>query len=79
MDSAKRGRLEQRLAQAEMLVAKGERLLKPQRATMEERRRDAHVTLAKKLLAELEESLSLCIADRNRLHQELRRSSLALR
>ena len=72
MDGAKRGRLEQRLAQAEIHVSEGERLVQQQRATIEERLRDGHdVGLAKQLLAELEESLRLHIADRHRLRQEL--------
>ena len=72
MDDDKRGMLEKRLAQAEIHVSAGERLLRQQRAAIEERRRDGHdVALAEELLAEMEESLSLQIADRNRLRQEL--------
>jgi hypothetical protein len=72
MDSTNQRHLEQRFAEAEMHVAKGERLLQHQRETIEARRRDGHdVNLATALLDEMEETQRLQIADRDRLRREL--------
>ena len=68
--------LEQRLAEAEIHVLDGERLVERQRTAIKERRRDGvEVTLATELLAMMEETLALHIADRDRLRRELASSA----
>ena len=67
-----RALLEQRLAEAERHVLEGERLVQRQRATIEERRHAGlEVELATDLLAMMEDTLGLHIADRDRLRREL--------
>jgi hypothetical protein len=72
MDHAKRGLLEQHLAEAERHVAESETRLGHQRASIEERQRDGHdVGLAETLLAEMEQTYRMQLADRERLRHEL--------
>jgi hypothetical protein len=72
MNGAKRGLLEQHLAEAERHVAESETRLGHQRASVEERQRDGHeVGLAATLLAEMEETYRMQLADRERLRGEL--------
>jgi hypothetical protein len=72
MDPGTRAITERHLAQAERHVREGEQRLEHQRAIIDERRRDGHdVELSEQLLAEMEESQRLHVAERDRLRAEL--------
>jgi hypothetical protein len=71
MDPGTRTIMERHLARAERHVLEGELRLERQRAIIEERRRDDHdVELSEQLLAQMEESQRLHVAERDRLRAE---------
>ena len=68
----RRAMIEQHLTEIEQLIAHGEEIITRQRAIIANLQRDGHdTTMARELLATLEETQRLYVATRERTQQEL--------